>query len=276
MFDLGTTWIKLNYFILTNRQDLRKWWVLTLIALAIFSTVFVITNAVVYLVNLPKQDALINAIAASPLDYSAVRAQEKPQSLAVSDVTVLPASTGRYDLVAKVENPNKNWAATDVTYVFALAGQAIGDQTGSVMPASEQYLTSYNVSGPGSSAGTSATLEITSITWVRVPDPAVLPKGDFTYSDLKFDSSVATTGQTVYRVTGQATNTALTGFWKVELRVVLLNNNAIVGINSVFLNKFLPGESRSLYSQWDAVAGTPGSISVVPSLNLLDTANIIR
>ncbi|MFH1207919.1 MAG: hypothetical protein V1668_05000 [Patescibacteria group bacterium] len=276
MFDLDTTWIKLNYFILTNRQDLKKWWVLTLIAIAIFSLVFVITNIALYIISLPKQDAMINSIAASPLDFSAIRAQKKPQMLSISDTAVLPGSAGKYDLAAKVVNPNKNWAATDVIYIFSLGGQAVGEQTESVMPSAEQYLTAYNIRGPESGSGVTGSLEIKNINWVRVPDPTILPKADFTYQDLKFDTSTLKTGQTVYRATGEITNDSYSGFWKVKLQIVLLNNDSIVGINSIFLEKFQSGEKRSLYSQWDAVAGPVGSISVAPSLNLLDAANFIR
>jgi hypothetical protein len=276
MFDLGTIWIKLNYFVLTNRQDLKKWWVLILIAVAIFSTVFVITNAVVYVINLPKQDALINSIAASPLDYAAIRAEQKPLELTLADAVVLPASLGKYNAVVKATNPNKNWAATEVTYEFAIGGQSTGELTETVMPNAVQYLTAYNIRGPDASSGVTASMSVKHVTWVRIPDPSTLPKADFAYTDLDFGSSVTKTGLTVYRVTGQATNNSFSGFWRVKLQVVLLNDGAIVGINTVFLEKFLQGETRPIYTQWDAVSGSVGTISVVHAMNLLDTANLIR
>ncbi len=276
MFDIGTIWIKLNYFVLTNRQDLRKWWVLTLIAIAVFSTVFVITNAVIYIVNLPKQDALIRAIAASPLDFNAVRATQRPQPLKIGEAVVLPAGTGRYTIVAKVQNINKNWAATSVKYEFSIGGQNTGELSDAVMPSAEQYLAGYNISGPETSSGLTGTLSIKDVTWVRVPDLSVMAKSDFSYDELKFDSSTTRTGQSTCRVTGKVTNNSLSGFWRVKLQVVLLNEGAITGINTVFLEKFLPGESRSLYTQYDQVGGSVKSISVVPSMNLLDTGNLIR
>lgn len=276
MFDLSTTWIKLNYFVLTNRQDLKKWWFLVLLAVAIFSTVFVITNVIVYVVNLPRQDALMASMAEGQVDYTAIRTASHPQSLIIEQASVLPVGTGRYDLVAKVKNVNTQWAATSVTYVFSLAGVASGEQTESIMAGQEQYLAAYNVSGPESAAGLTASVAVTHVTWQRIADPSLIPKADFTYSQLTQTSSTTLTGLHTFRVTAQVTNNAFIGFWKSKFMVILFNGTTVVGVNSVFLDKFLSGESRSLYAQWDNIIANVSSVSIVPSINLLDAANFIR
>ncbi|MFA5051776.1 MAG: hypothetical protein WC544_01790 [Patescibacteria group bacterium] len=276
MFDLSATWIKLNYFVLTNRQQLKKWWVLILLAVTIFGVVFVITNIVIYIVSLPRQNALVAAMADSQVDYAGLRIQTKPLALNVNEARALPVSAGRYDLVAKVVNSNKNWAATAVTYSFTVDGESTGEQTESVMPGSEQYLIAFNVSGPESASSVDASLSLAHVTWQRVPDTSLLPQQNFTFSQVTHEPSTTLTGQRTYRVTAQVTNNAFIGFWKAKFIVVLYNGGQIVGVNTVFLEKMLAGDTKSLYTQWDNLSASVTSVSIVPSVNLLDSANLIR
>jgi hypothetical protein len=107
MFDIGTFWLKINYFFLSRKDDLKKWWVIVLIAIDIFIIVFVFTNSIIFLIGISKQNQLMVAIAAESVDYQAIREQNKPQSLEVVSTTALLAPNNKYDLISLVRNNNK-------------------------------------------------------------------------------------------------------------------------------------------------------------------------
>jgi len=275
MFDINTLWLKINYFGLSHRSDIRKWWVILLLAADIFVVVFIFTNLIVYLANITQEEKLLVAMAESPINYQAIRTQHIPRPLEIVTTVVIPQGQARYDLVTQVKNSNKNWAVENIVYNFSLAGQETEEQTDFIMPETDKYLIISNVNGPAKQEQAKATFSIKKVAWRRVDNLGKLPAIDFTIDDIEYSSSVVVDGLNVHRVTAQIANRAFNSFWQTKFVVVLYSGDNIVGVNYVYFDQFRSGEERSLYSQWDTVAGAVNQVAIVPDINLLDQENII-
>lgn len=276
IMDIETIWLKISYFSLTHKDYLRKWWVILLIALDVFVFVFTFTNAILYVVGLTRQDSLMQSIANSPVDYDLQRQQLRPADLAVEPAVALPAGSGRLDLAAKVSNPNKQWAVSQIKYSLSVDGQPAGEGTDFIMPDSEKYLTVFGVKYDGRSASASVALTITEVNWQRVPSLERLAKIDFSISEPQYSSAISADNQTVHRVEAQAVNKSVDGFWKTRFLVALYNSKQLVAINYVYINEFRAGQTEDLFSQWEEVAGSVTGVSIIPDINLLDSGNVIN
>lgn len=276
MIDISTIWLKISYSFLTNRNELKKWWVIILVAVTVFAAVFTFTNVILYLIGLPQQNKLMASMAANQLDYTTWQMKAKPQALDVGTPVAVAASVGKYDLMVKVKNSNKNWAVTKITYKFTIADQTTDALTEFIMPNTEQYLTATNVSGPATASTLNLSFSIDSLEWQRIEDPKVLPVADFLVEDVAYSSSAVVNGLSAYRATANITNRGFSGFWRTKFLVVLLNGEREVGIYSASLDSFKAGEKRSLYAQWSMVGGSVTRVAVIPVVNLLESDNVMK
>jgi len=275
MFDIGTFWLKINYFFLSRKDDLKKWWVIVLIAIDIFIIVFVFTNSIIFLIGISKQNQLMVAIAAESVDYQAIREQNKPQSLEVVSTTALLAPNNKYDLVSLVRNNNKNWAMTSIDFKFIINGTETDLITDFILPDSEKYLTALGVGESGLSESADISMEIVGVEWKRVVHPEQIKADDFIVENIEYTPSVVNE-LTIYRIRADVVNSGYKSYWKTKFVVVLYSGEKIVGINYVYFDQFNAGERRSLYTQWESVPLTVSGLAILPDFNLLDDKNIIK
>lgn len=276
MFDIGTVWLKINYFGITHREDIRKWWVIVFIAIDVFMAVFVVTNLVVFMVSRPRDTALLTAMAHSPIDYQSLQAARAPVPLTVVSTAALPVGNGRLDLVAQVNNSNANWAVEEVQYVFNVAGKETDARTDFILPGSDKYLTIINATGVSGTSQPAVTFSIQHVVWQRIADVSKLPAANFSIDNAAYSSSAAGNGLPGHHVTATVTNQSYNGFWRTRFVVVLYSGKTIAGVSYVNIDPFRLNEQKPLYSQWDTVAGAVTNVIIVPDINLLDQSNIIR
>ncbi|MFH0805097.1 MAG: hypothetical protein V1916_02790, partial [Patescibacteria group bacterium] len=275
MFDLSALWLKVTYVTLTNRDNLKKWWVILLIALDVFMVVFVVTNGVLYLVGIPKQRQLLLSIAASAVDYPAIRQRSKPLPLEIVTTAAIPVSKGKYDLVTQVKNPNTQWFASRVNYTYTLDGKDGDVLTEFVQPTVDTYLAVLGTSYSGTAAPAVA-VKLNSVEWQRIDHPDRLAAIRFEVSQ----TATATitdpkTNAAAYRVTATVTNRSYQSFWQTRFAVALYSGDRLVGLAFVYPTpaKFGAGEERSIQAQWPPLPVSVTSVSIVPAFNLLDPAN---
>ncbi len=271
MFDLNTTWLKITYFTLTHKDDLRKWYIIVLLAVAVFTVVFVFTNLVLYLVGMPLSNRLVQGMAADTVDYSAIRQRNTPVTVQVQQTYAIPSGTNRFDVVAPVTNPNTDWFAT-VTYAVSVNGATGESQDMTLNPSSELYLTALGVGGEGS---VSVQLAVEHIAWRRLDHHNPPPVAQFDIADPAY-STLTGEGATVYQVRADITNNSYVSFYEVPFIILLYNGDQIVGVNYAYISPFNFGETKTITAKWNTVGGTVTSARVVPALNLLDRSNIIE
>ncbi|MDP2684381.1 MAG: hypothetical protein Q8P20_04970 [bacterium] len=273
--DIESLWLKINYFFLTNRDDLKKWWVILLIAADVFIVVFVFTNSIIYIIGFSKQNDLILAMSRSPIDYAAVREESKPSSLEIITTAAIKNANDKYDLIAQIKNPNKDWVVESIKYKFVINGQATDSFTDYIMPNSDKYLTMLSTEASNNADNITLSMEIEEIIWEREPDINKLVNIDFVIENIEYSTFTSAGGVQVNNVDAEVTNNAFKGFWQTRFVVVLYNGTKIVGVNHVYLDEFKAGETKNLKSQWSYLPASASTITILPDMDLTDIDNII-
>lgn len=275
MFDIGTIWLKTNYFFLSRRDELKKWWVILLIAIAVFLFFFSVTNVALYLIGIPRYQAMTVEMATNYVDYDVIRASNAPQELILDSPVALSRTNDRYDLVIAAENGNSQWAVKSVSYTFTVDDQEVGNGTDFILPNSRKFLIVYNVALESISSSSNISVAIADIKWSRIASADALPTIDFAIENVDYTTSTVQS-TTVNRVTADLKNNSFYSFWKTKFVVVLYNDESIIGIAEENVEPFRRDEQEKLFTQWDALGSAVTDVSIIPDINLLDDSNIIR
>ncbi|MFZ6036210.1 MAG: hypothetical protein ACOYUK_03655 [Patescibacteria group bacterium] len=273
MFDVNTSWLKINYFVLTHKQDLRKWYIIVLIAVAIFAVVFTVTNVILYVVSTPVQHRLMAAMAADQVDYVGIRQRTTPTGLQLGSTNVIPSGVGRYDIVMPVTNVNDDWYA-EVSYTVTINGTASDPLTHTINPGSTGFLTGLGIAGP-TSGQIAAQLSVESIAWERIDYHQRQPEVNFDIQNVAY-SALNANDVIVHQVKADITNDSFTSYYQVPFIVLLYNGDQIVGVNYAYVQPFTYSDTETITVKWNAVGGTVTSVAIHPDLNLRDSSNIIR
>ncbi|MDD5040742.1 MAG: hypothetical protein PHY34_06400 [Patescibacteria group bacterium] len=272
MLDASTIWLKTSYFFLSHRNDLRKWWVIVLIAIVVFLVVFAFTNGILYLINTPHYSSLIGSMASSPLDYTSIRQQNMPQALEFGTISVVSVSQGRYDLIAPVRNPNAQWAAASVEYRFSIQGYDLESDVDFVLPEGQKFFVATNVELGQTPSAQDARVAILGCDWEHIDNTDPLAQELFLVNNISFStSSVGNYG--VYRVTADVTNDSFLNFWEARFAVVFFNGDQVVGVEYATVEPFNAGETQAIMVQHGIGADDVTSVAVTPDVNILDTTN---
>jgi len=275
MFDIGTIWLKTNYFFLSRRDELKKWWVILLIAVAAFLFFFSVTNIVLYLIGISRYQAMTVEMATSSIDYAAIRAANNPQELMLDIPVAFSRNNDRYDLVVAAENGNSQWAVKSISYTFSVDNQEISRGTDFILPNSRKFLTVYNVPIQSISSSSNISVSLDGIEWERISSADALPQIDFAIENISYTTSTVQ-NITDNRVTADLINNSFYSFWKTKFVVVLYNSGSIIGIAEESIKAFRREEQEKLFVQWGALGSTVTDVSIIPDINLLDDGNIIK
>lgn len=272
IMDVDTSWLKLNYFVITHKDDLKKWWVIILIAIDVFIVVFVVTNLILFILGMLTQNNLMIAMAQSPINYKNIRVQNTPIEVSIVDTSVLPAGNGKYDFIAQVKNLNKNWLAETITYQYSITGESTEEYTDFILPNSEKFLTALGIKSD-TAGSTSATLEIIDVKWKRIDDTSQIDSSIFSFNDINYTTTVSNSGQVVHAVRGTAVNDTYIKYWDTKFVVVLYSGDKVTGIKYIYFNQFDSREEKNLYAQWDSVLLPVTNVLVSPDFDFLAGSN---
>lgn len=275
-FDLNTFWLKINYFKLTHVEDLRKWWAIVLVAADVFVLVFCVTNIILYVIDIPRQRHVMQAMAADAVNYQSIREANTPSPLQTVSTAAIPVGNGTYDLVARVKNANTTWAGAVLSYTFTLNGQKTAAISDFILPDTEKYLVALGIKGVSSGSGqVSATFAVDGVQWHRWPDKTLLQRTQFITNAIDFSVSAVVDKSLVQQVTAQVSNTGYTSFWQARFTVVCWQGGTIVGVGSTRFDQFRSGDTKSLHVAVN-VSSAPSRVEILPDVNILDADNLIQ
>jgi hypothetical protein len=266
MPDVSDTWIKLNYWFLTYRKDLTRWWVMLLIGFDVFLIVLVVANGILLLTGYAKTNSLVAEIASSRVLTIDAQQRNSPKSLDIHPVQVSGLVDNKNLYVAFVSNNNLLWSVASLDYAFEGSGGASESRTTFLLPNENRILF---FSG---ALGDSARLVVGIPQWKRTPK-SQLPEVTVTYTpgshsmvtvrnqgSVKLVSQVATT----------ATNTSLYSIKSARGVAIIKNGDTVVGAQQFFLDNMKSKESRDITIQFAEALPSFTSIEFSSEINTLD------
>ena len=198
-----------------------------------------------------------------------------PIGVEIKNTTAYQSSKNKYDFIATIDNPNKDWYVPSFTYAFTANGVTLEEKTGSLMPNAEHLVAAFSQE-LANAAQASITVEHGKLNWQRVTNYSYLTALDFGITNIERSTSTASDGSQITTVSADIANNSFLGYWETEFTVVLYSGTQIVGVDKIFLEKFQPGESRHIVSQWEFVSRPVSNVEIFPDFDYLSESNIIK
>ncbi|MCF6276883.1 MAG: hypothetical protein L3J07_03510 [Candidatus Magasanikbacteria bacterium] len=169
----------------------------------------------------------------------------------VSGTKVFRSAEEKYDLTAKVANPNKMWGAK-ITYKFLFSGGETDSRSVIVLPNTESPVIYFGLSSVV--FPTNVRLVVENIEWKRVgphisTDPIgfVSSRTDFFVENFNFTrGSLVENAVPVNRIEFDIINNSAYGFWEPLFVVELLNGDQTVGYIPLTLSQFRSGDMEHI------------------------------
>ena len=246
--------------------------ILILISLIFYSKFFV--GLYRYVRGIPEERKVHSELSSNLLNLNPDRGALDLQQGTLSNFFVNNA----YDFVINIKNPNNNFIAS-ISYCFVDGAEELSCSSDIIFPEENKYLIS--LSNKLEKRPSDLKFNLKSVAWERVH---VRKYGDwneyynsrlnFTISELKFNKSISVSN--INDLSFVIRNNSAYNYWEVPLKIILLNGNLVVGVNSYLLSEMMSLESRNVSFSWPGVAGGVNKVEIIPDLNILDANNYIN
>ena len=217
-------------------------------------------------------DKLVNQIIADKPSFESVSKTEL-LPMAILDTFIIPGKDNKYDLLAKVRNPNADFALFSFNYRFNLGNTETEYSSGFLLPGEEKYLM---VLGYGSDAIiASANLEVGDLNYQRVRNYEALKaeRYDFLIKDPMFvppKETGVSNKISVSEVNFSVVNQSIYNFWDLGMQILLKRGTKVVGANYLKIDQIKSMEEIKESVKWfDDVSGVT-SVEIIPEMNILD------
>jgi len=265
MPEVSDFWLKLDYWVLNNRSDLKRWWVMVLIGVDIFLILFVIWSGVITFWSYQNMNSYVSEIGKNRIVGKAERERNAPKPATTLAIESIQQQESSVYLIT-VTNPNATWSSP----MFALhLGQ--GDQTSS---SRESFLAPNDkrlviLTGD---LGSAPNVVYDSFVWQRTP-PKTIPTINVTVSQGQH-SNVSVTKQGERRMVSQIATTVRNGSMyrinTLKIVAVVRNGTELVGVQQVFVDNLRANEERPVLVEFIDMLPAFTSIELSTEIDVLD------
>ncbi len=261
-----------GYYFLTHRPLFRKALYGVAIAVLALSYILVVNNIIKYVTGTSFNYLALQM--AESTDWTAYHQNRAPRDLEVSATQFLAIGGGRYNLLAKISNPNNDWSISEFEYTFVVNGKALETKKSFLNPSEDHLL--LEIGHNSSQAISNLNIVIDNIKWRRWENDVPVIEWqlkDITFKPLTREVVGNDTVTIPPQVTWEAINRSLYSFWEVDWQVVLYNADRVVAVSEVRSENFGPLESKQIEAIWLNDLPRVTKTEVRPLLNWLDSDN---
>lgn len=258
-----------------NRKKILKVITILLIILCAFFIIYSSYNYITYfLAGNPNEQIITTDVSQSPRNIT--------NELEISSIQVF-SSNGRYDFVARVNNPNPKFVAT-FKYCFTELDEnkVCGDDF--ILPNEEKYIMALGQGIQGSVSDIS--FKLIGSFWQRInahqiPDWLSFKASrlNFIMSNLDFstlDSQVVAGTSGYNSLYFSIKNETPYSYYQAPLSILLFSGSELVGVNRYLLNNFLSGENREVKISWPGRLTGVNRTEVRPDINIISEAVYLK
>lgn len=271
----GDVQLKIGYWIVSHKDQLRKWWALLLLGFIAFSTFWAMFFLSWFYWQQPAADRLIRSAALGLNGWQAATTFA-PSALTMSPVTVIRRDSQHADVVATITNPNRDWGAAQVRWHFQTGNSSLPAQTVFVNPTGTRPVLQLNLALPAEAS--SPTIMIDDVQWQRASE-AALPVATFLVDQPELTRATVTrAGQTVtsYSVKAQVANRSVYNYYRVVVPVVLKSNGNIVAVDELTIERWPTLSSRLIHLTWPYAIPAADAVELFPQVSQFDRDNVYR
>jgi hypothetical protein len=277
-FDMSERQLGFAYWFVTHKILLKK---IALGVFIVFDAVFLLYGLYgfvdYFFITGPKETQMLAQLPKTLVDFRVVH-QEAARGLEILSTNLVP-SAGKYDLVAKIRNPNEDWYAK-FNYNFIVDGKPTKIQEGFILPKEEKFLFELAVEGMGART---ASLTMSDIRWQKInpheiPDYSEWKRIHFNFpiSDISFNGIVRADSKVFSQATFKVKNLTAFDFWHVDFKAVLYRGPVIAGVNFIQIDKFYTSDEKDVTLTWYEPIPGVTRVEVYPEVDVFDEKNYIK
>lgn len=252
--DEGLSYKQLRFseWYLRHKADLKKWFIRFLMSVCVITVGGSFIGWIYYYSfgYWNDQDLVANEVSLVQ-NYSNIQNFYKAQQPDISSVKILQNGTDKYDVFANVQNANEYWLL-ELKYKFVYSGGETNTSTAVILPLEQRAISTLGIEGSAITNG--AELRVESLDWDRIgPSPTKFRsvknykanKLAFSVSDFNFNSANLDEGIPA-RVNFTIKNDTAYSYWEPEFFIRLYDQDNLIRIRKVKINKFLSGTERDI------------------------------
>lgn len=197
------------------------------------------------------------------------------QNLEVAEVALVPAASGRVDVLGKVRNPNPDIGASAFRYMFEIKNQegtaVLREGVSFILPGEEKYLMALNIELAGT---LSSVLRVSEVKWERFTEYRGRPAINFyqkRYSELSGGAAFS-------EAYGLLANESPYDFRSIRVKVVLRDaEGKALAFNATEMRTVQAGEERDFRLLWPtSFPGTVVKVEMEAEADVYSSENFLR
>ncbi|MEK7167066.1 MAG: hypothetical protein AAB732_01495 [Patescibacteria group bacterium] len=267
---------KLAYWISTHKKRIKLSVIIGLIILNIILIGILSFNIIVYLKNQKQYQTMLNSLSKDLIDYNLFREKNKPKDLVILLTNNVASRNQKYDTISQIENLNFQWTA-QYDYQFILNGKEGNIKTNFILPNEKKFLMDFNFESL--TKNPAAELKILNIQWKRIRYLSKIPETQFKIENIKYfpigSQITLEKKNNANRVNFEVTNNSSYSFWETFFKVILYQNDKIVGVNIIPAKQFLSKEKRFLSTSWTNFLPFITKTFIEPETDVLNFKNLM-
>lgn len=207
-------------------------------------------------------------------DYTALAVHFAAQPLQIVDTQIVQSSSGKYDSLSDVTNPNTRFLA-QATFHYSIDGQPTDQQTAFILPTQTNILGALGVDTGGIPGN--ATLMIDSVHWTRLSSHTIAnPQAwqddrlNFVLTNLLFAAPGGASSLTANLISFDLTNDTSYSYDTPQFLLGLYDQQALVGVIPFQLPSFASAQTQHLDLRSFAPNLNVTTVQVFPQINVYD------
>lgn len=259
-------------WVVSHRVWIYRLIVLVLALLCFFLWMTSLIRWGIFFADWQKQTNVLNQLARFP-NYNAINQRLAPEEVQVLDTALLAGGADRYDAVAEMANPNKQFIVS-FDYRFLVNGSSTDKASATLLPGEARPiailgLKDYDLGD--------VTLRVDAVRWKRLnrrayPNPVEYQKErlDFTVSNFVFTPAQAGDGVPANALTFEVTNNSTFHFIEPRFLVGLYNADTLVGVMPLTLDVLNARQTKKVDLRNFVRDVQVSSITLFPLINVYD------
>lgn len=266
--ELQNQWYyKIAYFFIANQVLFKRLAVVLLLLIDIGFFWFSGVGLVNYFADTKNYQKILSELSKADNAIRQYRETHKPLDLEIISINKISLGNNKYDLVAKISNPNERWV-NNIEYGFVVDGLALDTWSTFVLPLQEKYLFNFNyysLNYPNN-----VELKIRTNHWQKVDSENQILQ-EIIVGEQEFQSE---RGHSEIKFSVE--NLSHFNFWQVGWQVVAYGGSYPMAVNYVTADSLLSGQKREISTAWNYDFSQPTKIEIVPDINVYDSNIFFR
>ncbi|MBI4117798.1 MAG: hypothetical protein HY453_01825 [Parcubacteria group bacterium] len=277
--DLSDRQLAFGYWYLLHKEGVKRTIIGVVIAINFVLYAFSLWRILdLYVFSYRAYEQMLATMHIDLVNLHAFAEAQAPRPLQIIGLSVFPLGKERYDIAAKVFNPNSLWAL-EVSYRFLEAGFVGSTRSDFILPGEEKFF--LDLQTGSKRALTNPQIEFLSTRWRRVSQYASLREKalKFSFNDAVFVPSYSKElggKDPISKVQFTVRNLSSFNYAQAKLVILLYSGTRIVGVNSLTLERFLSGEERKISQNWFGIPPSVTRVEIQPDINILDKSNFLE